>query len=357
MVDPPTVDLKAAPSLSGTVAGLTGQRVVYVGEVHTAYEDHLVQLEVLKGLHRQDPDLAIGVEWFQQPYQAPLDRYVAGEISEGEMLEATEYFTRWGFDYRLYRPILRYAREHGIPIIALNAPTEVTRAIGREGRDGVPAELRRYLPAEMAGAEPDYEARLRQVFDSHPERNGDFQRFLEVQLTWDESMAERAAAWLEANPGRRLVVMAGRGHIGHGWGIPSRVERRSGIAGPIVLVAHGDGAERGAADYLVLAAREELPAAGLMGVILESGEAGVAVKRLSPGSGAEAAGMQEGDIIVTIDGRPIAAYADVKLALMDKAPGQRVEVVVRRDGLFDDSERRLDIELKGDHARQGAPHP
>lgn len=360
MVDPPTVDLKATDSLSAVVDSLDDDRVVYVGEVHTAYADHLVQLAVLRRLHQRDPDLAIGVEWFQQPYQEHLDAYIRGEISEGEMLARTEYFSRWSFDYRLYRPILRFARDHGIPVVALNAPAELTRAVGELGRAAVPEELRPLLPLSYGPAGAEYEARLRRVFDSHPERAGEggFERFVEVQLTWDESMAERVADYLANHPVRRMVVFAGRGHIGHGSGIPSRVARRNGIEGRIVLVAHGDGEDREAADFLVLASTRELPEAGLMGVILDTDdEEGVRVKALSPAGAAEEAGVEKDDILVAIDGRPVQHYADVKLALLDKAPGERIRLSLRRPGILSDHEETLEIELRGRSALGGAPHP
>lgn len=360
MVDPPTVDLKATVPLSAVVDSLADYRVVYVGEVHTAYEDHLVQLSVLRRLHHQDPNLAIGVEWFQQPYQEHLDAYIRGDIDEGEMLARTEYFSRWSFDYRLYRPILRFARDHGIPVVALNAPAELTRAVGETGRAGVSEELRPLLPLSYGPAGIEYEARLRQVYEAHPERadGGGFERFVEVQLTWDESMAERVADYLANHPARRMVVFAGRGHIGHGAGIPGRVARRSGIEGSIVLVAHGDGEDRGIGDYLVLASPRELPEAGLMGVILDTdGKGGVRVEALSPSGAAEGAGVEEDDILVAIDGRPVRHYADVKLALLDKAPGERMRLSIRRPGILTDHEETLEMELQGRSAAAAVPHP
>ncbi len=360
MVDPPTVDLKVTDPLSAVVDALAAERVVYVGEVHTAYADHLVQLAVLRRLHATDPNLAIGVEWFQQPYQAHLDAYIRGELSEAEMLARTEYFSRWSFDYRLYRPILRFARDHGIPVVALNAPAELTRAIGEMGREAVPEDLLPHLPLSYGPTGIDYEARLRQVYEAHPERAGEggFERFVEVQLTWDESMAERVADYLANHPARRMVVFAGRGHIGHGAGIPSRVARRNGIEGRIVLVAHGDGEDREIADYLVLASPRDLPEAGLMGVILDAdGEGGVKVKGLSPGGAAEAAGVEKDDILVAIDGQPIGHYADVKLALLDKVPGDRIRLSIRRPGILSDHEETLEMELQGRSALGMAPHP
>ena len=66
------------------------KRVVYVGETHTAWGDHLLQLEVLKAMATQPGELALGVEWFQAPFQPVVDRYLAGEIDEKAALAAAE---------------------------------------------------------------------------------------------------------------------------------------------------------------------------------------------------------------------------------------------------------------------------
>ncbi|HQU89762.1 MAG TPA: ChaN family lipoprotein, partial [Denitromonas sp.] len=113
--DPPVLNLNTAASLTQTLAALPDDATVFVGETHTRYDHHLVQLETLRFLHARTPDIAIGVEWFQTPFQTHLDDYLAGRISEAEMLERTGYFDRWRFDYRLYRPVIEYARANRIP--------------------------------------------------------------------------------------------------------------------------------------------------------------------------------------------------------------------------------------------------
>ena len=42
-------------------------------------------------------------------------------------------------------------------------------------------------------------------------------------------MAEKIAQFIKANPDYQVVVLAGKGHIIYGYGIPSRVERRLGV--------------------------------------------------------------------------------------------------------------------------------
>ena len=133
-------------SLQGIIPGLADKRVVFVGESHDRYDHHLAQLEIIRSLHALHPRLAIGMEAFQQPFQTVLDDYIAGRLSEREMLRDSEYYTRWRFDYRLYAPILRYAREHQLPVVALNLPPGAGRGRlpGRLPAPGWRAQFRQF---------------------------------------------------------------------------------------------------------------------------------------------------------------------------------------------------------------------
>jgi len=57
---------------------------------------------------------------------------------------------------------------------------------------------------------------------------------------------------------------------------------------------------------------------------------GVFVVEVVPGSAAAAAGLQEGDVIVAIDGTDIGTSLDVRDAVRDREPGDQIELEVRR---------------------------
>ncbi|GAB6064741.1 M20/M25/M40 family metallo-hydrolase [Deferrisoma palaeochoriense] len=69
---------------------------------------------------------------------------------------------------------------------------------------------------------------------------------------------------------------------------------------------------------------------------------GVRLSGVTPGSPAEAAGLEEGDVIVGLGSEEIQSLADLGRALKAHAPGDRVEVVYRRNG----EERRVEVELQ-----------
>jgi putative serine protease PepD len=59
---------------------------------------------------------------------------------------------------------------------------------------------------------------------------------------------------------------------------------------------------------------------------------GAFVVEVVPGSGAEEAGLQEGDLIVAIDGASISTSAEVRDSVRGREPGDEVELRIERDG-------------------------
>jgi len=114
------VELKTTLGIDDVIERIRDRKVIYVGERHDQYAHHLVQFEIIRGLHRHNQNLIIGMEMFQRPFQIYLDQYIQGELSEEAFLKKTEYFKRWRYDYNLYRDILQLARSQHIPVIALN---------------------------------------------------------------------------------------------------------------------------------------------------------------------------------------------------------------------------------------------
>jgi uncharacterized iron-regulated protein len=206
--------------------------VVYLGETHDSPEDHQAQLYILQTLYQQNQKIAIALEMFQRPYQHVIDRYLAGKITEEQLVEQSEYEERWGFPWEYYAPILRFARANQLPVIALNAPTEVTRKVARSGLESLTAPERKYIPplSEIRTDNAEYRQMMQKFYAQHHQaghgNSSSFERFFTAQVLWDETMADAIAQFIKAKPDYQVVVLAGKGHIVYGYGIPSRVARR-----------------------------------------------------------------------------------------------------------------------------------
>jgi len=206
--------------------------VVYLGETHDSPEDHKAQLHILQALHQQNRKIVIAMEMFQRPYQSVLDQYLAGKITEAQLVEQSEYEKRWAFPWEYYAPILRFAKAQQLPVLALNTPTEVTRKVARNGLESLTATERRYIPplSEIRTDNAEYRQMVQKSYEQHHQaghgNSSSFERFFTAQVLWDETMADAIAQFLKAHPDYQVVVLAGQTHIVYGYGIPSRVARR-----------------------------------------------------------------------------------------------------------------------------------
>ncbi|MEG4837502.1 ChaN family lipoprotein [Microcoleus sp. B9-D4] len=214
---------------------LVKAKVVYLGETHDSAEDHQAQLKIIREMQRQNRKIAIAMEMFQRPFQSAIDNYLAGKLTEEQLVEETEYDRRWRFPWESYAPILRFAKENQLPVLALNTPSEVTRKVATQGLESLTAEEKKHIPpiSEIRTDNAEYRQLLLEVFQQHQKaaqgNSTAFERFLQAQVLWDETMAEKIAEFVKANPDYQVVVLAGKGHIIYGYGIPSRVERRLGV--------------------------------------------------------------------------------------------------------------------------------
>lgn len=133
---------------------------------------------------------------------------------------------------------------------------------------------------------------------------------------------------------QRPGVTAASGSIGLGFAIPSNQARRT-------------------AEELIETGRATYP---VIGVLLDQRYTGEGVQvstepqngspPVTPGGPAEAAGIQPGDVIVAIDGRPVTEADELIVAIRAKAPGDAVTLTIRADGSDRDVRVVLD-ELPG----------
>jgi len=334
--------------IGSVVADISAARAVFIGESHERYDQHLSELEIIRRLYERDPKRwTIGVEFIQRPFQSDLDAYIAGEIDEQEFLKKTEYFDRWGYDFRLYSPIFRFAREHAIPMVALNADRELTEKVGKVGLEGLSSRERERLPGQIDKSDRSYRKRIQKIFKQHgAAAGGNFEHFWEAQLVWDETMADRVAEYLSARPDRAMVVLAGAGHVEFGSGIPNRVRRRLPQLKTAVLITSDKPQTKShLTDYSLVSKQEVLPPAPTMGIVMESSN-GVRVKSVTSGGPAAESGVKPKDRIVAIDHEEVKSVGDVRLALFNKKAGDPVVMRVQHDGAVGTEDFTFEMKLQ-----------
>jgi aminopeptidase N len=248
---------------------LTASRIIYIGERHDRFAHHINQLQFIKKMHNAGYNLAVGMEMFQKPFQPVVNDYLAGRIDERTFLKKTEYFSTWGYDYNLYKPIIDYLKQQNLPLVALNIYGEISRKVARDGIYSLSDNEKKQLPGSMDFSNERYRKDLNEVFLLHKEQGElkNFSYFLEAQILWDEVMAESAQKFLTDHPERKLVILAGNSHLGHNYGIPDRLYRRNHE--PFTVVVQDEEIEDGVADYVLITTKLEGEKSPRLGVRVE----------------------------------------------------------------------------------------
>src|SRR6185437_14657863 len=184
-------------------------------------------------LFARDENIGVGMEMFQTPFQQVIDRYFSGAISEEQFLKDTEYKTRWGFDWKLYRPIVEFARRNEIPLAALNLRKELTSRLYKVGYDALTDDEKK----ELGLVDFNVKAHRDYWYELLPKLHGldnptvqQKERSYQIMTAWDDYMAQSAAKFKKDRGLNRLVVLAGIGHVAGGFGIPDRAAKYAGGA-------------------------------------------------------------------------------------------------------------------------------
>jgi uncharacterized iron-regulated protein len=352
------IPVQQVKGFSAIIADIAQSRIIYAGEIHTDYGSHLLQLQIIQALRERleleqaggsnNDGLAIGMEMFPRTSQHALDGYISGAIStEREFLRRSGYYDVWGYDYRMYRDIINYARAHRIPIVGLNLSRKVVSSVFNKGTtDELTPEQLAEAAAERDLELPGYRGRLEKVHAMHgeSEKNGGFSGFIQAQSIWDETMAESIVNYLLAHPEKKMVVLAGTGHLYKDSAVPPRVARRMDGRQSVLIANDGrqTGSEQGSqADYLMFTENVQLPPAGKIGIMLKEEEktaeqpARVKITGIIPHGKAGEAGLEKGDVIMAVDSSPVTTVGDLKMVLIDKKPGETVLLnIVRKDKIL-----------------------
>ena len=340
---PQGIPVREVQSFGDIIDSLGQSRVVYVGETHTDPGAHILQLQVIQALYTKNPELMIGMEMFPRSAQQALDEYISGKITdEREFLLQSKYFDVWGFDYRLYRGILDFARKHHIPVKGLNLDKDIVSTVFKKGStDSLNDRQWQQVAAERDLTLPGYRERLEATHSMHARspHGANFSGFLQAQAMWDETMAESIVLALQENPQKKMVVLAGTGHVYKDSAIPARVARRQQVSQSVLIANNGldTGKKLGEhADFLMFTENVPLSPAGKIGVVLQETEkkddtpASVRIVQINPAGQADDAGLRTNDVISAVDDFPVATIGALKAGLMGKKPGDTVKLSIQR---------------------------
>ncbi len=345
------------------IDGLAKARFIYVGETHNSLPMHEVQARVIEAIYAKDAALAIGMEMLPASTQPVLDKWSRGELAEEDFIREIGWYVNWNFNFGYYRRIFEFAKAHGLPVFALNAPREVITKIRMKGWDVLSPEERALFPGPPDVGHAEHKALIRAVFESSdlpPQMKGPgldmvFEGLYRSQCAWDEVMAANALRGMERE-GRRVVVLAGSGHLLYNLGINRRAFERSRLPFKTVISLEVPGAAkpltvaRSLGDYLWGLEEEARPAFPDVGLALKMFEnLGNPVIDAKPVSGvAKKAEFEKGDVVLSVDGKPFPGINDLRAYLAGFGWGSETKFRVLRGGQVKDIVLKFEPPAEGE---------
>ena len=346
IVDTKTGDAITPPEL---VSRLAGVRLLLVGEEHTNIDIHRIQARIIEGLQAAGRRVFIGLEMYPYTEQPALDEWRDGLLTEDGFVRLSHWYDNWGFNWAYYRDIFLFARDHRIPIYALNAPREVVAAVRRKGFTNLTAEEAAHIPKDIDVSNPDHLTFFKATLSGdmggpmmHGAMNDDmWKAMLSAQATWDATMGYHAVQALKQFGGNDaiMVVLVGSGHVAYGLGIEHQA--RQWFNGPIASVIPMEVTNnlvpvktvRASYANFIWGIPEEIdplyPDPILSTRPIDEGKA---LQVLAPehGSLAEKAGFKENDVLVSMDGTPVMDKETLNRLVAGKRWGDVSVFVVRR---------------------------
>ncbi|EOX4902807.1 ChaN family lipoprotein [Vibrio alginolyticus] len=199
--------------------------VILIGEWHTHAGVHRFQTDMLKQLTSYDRSLALSMEQFTRDKQPVVDAYLRGEIGEQYLMKQANAWPNYESDYR---PLVEFAKQKNLPVIAANAPKNIVRCIGRQGLDYINKlddDQRMFIAQAInTGSSPYKEKFMASMHHGKPEQT---EKQFTAQVTWDETMAESIVSYLDDNPGAQVVHVAGKFHTEQGLGTAASILSRN----------------------------------------------------------------------------------------------------------------------------------
>jgi len=199
---------------------LVGVRFVVTGESHNNPDHHQLQLRILKAMFSNGRRLALGLEIFSTDDQAALDRLVAvDEAHLDDFVRALGWGRRHRAIWDQYRPLIRFAAETALPLVAMDISRREAAAVRQQGTAALPPPL-----VERFGLDKPLPA-AQQATLTHDLIQGhcgllfsqDLDGLVLTQRVRDATMAQRLEA---SDSGAGMLLLAGYGHARGDRGVP-----------------------------------------------------------------------------------------------------------------------------------------
>lgn len=228
-----------AASLKDIVRDMNKADVLFFGEEHNDSTGHELEYVLLKGMSaRFKGKTALSMEMFETDCQTVLNEYLDGLIREKNFLTDARVWP----NYDDYRPLIEFAKENKLPVIAANAPSRYTNMVNRLGLNSLrqlDVTGKSYLPPlPIDTATGPYLEKFDQIMGGHNAMPG--MQMYQAQNLWDATMGWSIAKFVRAYPGYKVLQVNGGFHSEEKLGAVSQLLRYDPKAKVINLAVYSD---------------------------------------------------------------------------------------------------------------------
>jgi uncharacterized iron-regulated protein len=197
-------------SIDDIIADMNENDVLFFGEDHNDSIGHYLEATLFKKLSiKYLQKTALSLEMFHTDVQPELDEYLAGLISEKNFIKEGR---AWG-NYKDYRPLVEYAKQNKLKVIAANAATRYSNAVtmgGLKVLEKFPKTSFIFLPPlPVDTAQGRYYEKFTETLGGH---NMGSMQIYQTQNLWDATMAWSINKFVKANKGIKVLQLNGRFH-------------------------------------------------------------------------------------------------------------------------------------------------
>jgi uncharacterized iron-regulated protein len=200
--------------------------VLFFGEEHNDSAGHYLENMIFRALHTAyGSHLALSMEMFETDGQLGLNEYLAGQIDEARFSKDVRLWN----NYRDYRPMVEYAKQNKIPVIAANPPRRYVTMVSRRGMqslDSLSGEAKKLLPKlpydTLAGR---YREKFFEIMKGSP--GSENPRVYHSQSLWDAGMANSIYQFLKKNKHKKIFHCVGGFHTEEKLGTAAQLQKRN----------------------------------------------------------------------------------------------------------------------------------
>ena len=190
--------------------------VLFLGENHDDPAAHYFQTRIFKIIlekYGKNRKVALSLEMFERDVQIILDEYLKDLITEKKFLDDSRPWNNYKTDYR---PLVEFAKQNKLDVIAANAPRRYVNMVSRNGRESLerlsPDAKKWLAPLPYAKSSDAYAKKFTDLMGGMPDNTQSVSKILESQTLWDATMAFSIADYLKKNKNALVVQLNGSFH-------------------------------------------------------------------------------------------------------------------------------------------------